>query len=330
MNRQWPILEFSVLQEHYVGEKLAVMYENSRPAYHRWLSRAPEQISAELGREKLQYFMPEMVSTYDFLSQALGGDEQTCAFLSLYNPPVFRSGCSQAVKKTEKIELVRNYDFPETLCDRLLLHTNWNGTKVIAMTDCLWGVLDGMNEHGLSVSLAYGGRSNHGDGFAITLVLRYILEFCRSCSEAIEVLQRVPVHMAYNITLVDRAGETQTVFICPGQSIRVTPLGFATNHQNDAPIENLNAIADSYLREQFLAARLADKNSKKQSLVELFLQPPLLRKSSEWQGWGTLYTARYLALTGEIELHWPNGQVIKQSFDHFVEGVYPVSSPAFI
>lgn len=330
MNSPWPVLEFSAQREHFLGEKLALMYQKTWPAYHRWLSRAPQQVTAKLGRNKLQQYMPELITTYDSLCQALGESEQTCAFLSLYNPPVFRAGCSQAVKATETIELVRNYDFPETLCDRLLLHTKWNDTQVIAMTDCLWGVLDGMNEHGLAVSLAYGGRSNHSDGFAITLVLRYILEFCHSVDDAIDVLQNVPVHMAYNITFVDKTGLGKTVGICPGQPIKITSLGFATNHQNDAPIENLNAIADSYLREQFLSARLADINAKQQSLANLFLQTPLLRKSSEWRGWGTLYTARYLPLTGEIELHWPNDQMIKQSFDHFIEGIYPVSSPAFI
>ena len=329
MSYQCPMLVFSAQQEHFIGEKLAVMYQRTWPAYHRWLNRAPKQISAELGREKLQHYMPEIIPAYDSLCQAFGADKKTCAFLSLYNPPIFRTGCSQAVKLSEPVELVRNYDFPATLSDRLLLKTNWNGTRVIAMTDCLWGALDGMNEHGLAVSLAYGGRSNHGDGFAITLVLRYILEFCRTSAAAVAILRNVPVHMAYNVTLVDKNGESKTVVICPGQEIKVTSFAFATNHQNDAPIENLEAIADSYLREQFLAARLADVQRHQQSLVNLFLNQPLLRKSSEWQGWGTLYTARYLPLSSEVELHWPNGQVLKQSFDNFVEGNITITSPAF-
>lgn len=329
MTNQWPALGFSAQREHYLGEKLSLRYQNAWPAYHRWLSRAPKQVSAELGRKKLQQYMPELINTYDSLCQILGGSERTGSFLSLYNPPVFRAGCSQAVKVNENTELVRNYDFPEALSDRLLLHTQWNGTRVIAMTDCLWGVLDGMNEHGLAVSLAYGGRSNSSDGFAITLVLRYLLEFCHNVVEAVEVLKKVPVHMAYNVTLVDREGTSKTAIICPGQPLKITTLGFATNHQNDAPIENLNAIADSYLREQFLSARLADKAINQQSLVELFLQEPLLRKSSDWRGWGTLYTAKYLPMTNEIELHWPHGQVIEQSFDHFVELDFCIHSPAF-
>lgn len=329
MNTHSHLLRFSSQQEHFVGQKLALLYAKSWPVYHRWLSRAPEKITAKLGRDKLQQYMPEIVSTYDALCHAFGGDEQTCSFLSLYNSPIFRAGCSQACNVAETIELVRNYDFPAKLCDRTLLHTNWNGTRVIAMTDCLWGVLDGMNEHGLAVSLAYGGRYKHGDGFAITLVLRYILEFCRNTAEALSILKRVPIHMAYNITLVDRAGINNTVIICPGEEVHVTPLAFATNHQDGAAIEDIDVIADSYSRQQFLSTRLADSSQRNSSLVKLFLQPPLLRKSSEWKGWGTIYTARYLPSTGVVELHWPNDQVLKQSFEYFVERDINVSSIAY-
>lgn len=329
MIEQIPLLGFSSQKEHFLGEKLALTYAQTWPAYHRWLSRAPERVTALEGREKIQHYMPKLLATYDSLCIAFGADEQTCAFLCLYKPPIFRSGCSQACKTSHDIELVRNYDFPSQLCDRLLLHTNWNGTQVIAMTDCLWGVIDGMNEHGLAVSLAYGGRQAHGDGFAITIVLRYILEFCRTTDEAVQVLKDVPIHMPYNVTVVDRQGNIKTVVICPGEKVQVNSLAFATNHQDGSAIENIDAIADSYTRAQFLSARIADPREAKSSLVNLFLQPPLLRKSSDWQGWGTLYTARYQPLLGVVELHWPDGQIVQQSFEHFVEGDISVSSPAY-
>ena len=54
----------------------------------------------------------------------------------------------------------------------------------------------GINDAGLALSLTFGGRNVVGDGFAISIVLRYILEFCATAAEAAEVLSRVPVHMA--------------------------------------------------------------------------------------------------------------------------------------
>ena len=49
---------------------------------------------------------------------------------------------------------------------------------MLGMSDCLWGLLDGVNDAGLAVSLTFGGRRDVGDGFAIPLVVRYLLETC--------------------------------------------------------------------------------------------------------------------------------------------------------
>ena len=73
------------------------------------------------------------------------------------------------------------------------------------MSDCLWGLLDGMNDAGLAVSLTFGGRACVGDGFGIPLVVRYLLETCATVAEARAALDRVPVNLAHNLTLVDRA-----------------------------------------------------------------------------------------------------------------------------
>ena len=60
------------------------------------------------------------------------------------------------------------------------------------MSDCLWGLLDGMNDAGLAVSLTFGGRRALGDGFGIPLVVRYLLETCDDVAEARETLARLP------------------------------------------------------------------------------------------------------------------------------------------
>ena len=63
--------------------------------------------------------------------------------------------------------------------------TRWFGRRVIAMREAFWGCLDGMNEDGLAVSLTFGGRKAHGPGIAMPMVLRYVLETCRSTKEAV-------------------------------------------------------------------------------------------------------------------------------------------------
>jgi predicted choloylglycine hydrolase len=58
------------------------------------------------------------------------------------------------------------------------------------MLDCLWGPLDGVNDTGLAVSLAFGGRPQVAAGFGIPLVIRYVLETCGSTEEATRTLRR--------------------------------------------------------------------------------------------------------------------------------------------
>lgn len=99
------------------------------------------------------------------------------------------------------------------------------------MLDCLWGLLDGVNDEGLAVSLTFGGRPQVGDGFGIPLVIRYVLEVCGTVGEAVDVLRRVPVHMSYNVTALDRAGGWATVYVAPDRPARVTGRAVATNHQ---------------------------------------------------------------------------------------------------
>ena len=90
------------------------------------------------------------------LCELAGGSDQAARFLSLYCPPPYLMGCSQAVWPGEEPVLVRNYDYNPLFVDGLVLHSTWNGRRVIAMSDCLWGVVDGMNDAGLAVSLTFG------------------------------------------------------------------------------------------------------------------------------------------------------------------------------
>ena len=54
-----------------------------------------------------------------------------------------------------------------------------------------------------------------GDGFGVPIVLRYVLEICETAEEAAKVLARVPIHMAYNVTALDRLGHRVTVHLSP-------------------------------------------------------------------------------------------------------------------
>jgi len=169
--------------------------------------------------------MPELLPTYrrlaELADEAVGAsglprDDVAARMLTLWDPPRFLPGCSQAVITAPEIALCRNYDYSPALWERVLISTAFTGRRVIGNGDCLWGLTDGMNDAGLVVSLSFGGRRGSGPGFAVSLVVRYLLEVAATTEQVREILTRIPVAMAYNLTVADASKEVMTAFVAPG------------------------------------------------------------------------------------------------------------------
>jgi predicted choloylglycine hydrolase len=291
------------------------------PAYRQWFMSEgiAERATYLESLANLRRYMPEMLPVYEKLCELSGGSDAAARFLSLYRPPPYLSGCSQVVWPGDEPILIRNYDYSPRLADGLILSSCWNGRRVIAMGDCLWGCVDGMNEDGLVASLTFGGRRIVGDGFGIPLVLRYVLEFCTTAAEARAVLERVPCHMAYNVTVVDREGRFFTAYLAPDRPATVRQVAVATNHQGSVEWHNHARATATIERERFLAFRLADATMTPAKLADAFLRSPLYSTAYE-RGFGTLYTAIYRPVRGEVVYRWPNCKWTL-SFKNFREGV---------
>src|SRR5690242_21537517 len=99
------------------------------------------------------------------------------------------------------------------------------------MVDGGWGLLDGMNDAGLAVSLTFGGRFTQGPGFSIVIVLRCLLETCGTVGAALARLAAIPVSIPQNVTLAD-AERAVTVYTGPDIAMTMAPDACATNHQH--------------------------------------------------------------------------------------------------
>jgi len=311
---------FQAVEEAFPGGKWLAHYHAALPGYRRWFASEGEIKRPSLAecREALQTYMPEFVPLWEHLLNITHADDNDARLLSFYCPAPYLSGCSQAVWTRYSPILVRNYDYAPEYCEGRIMKTHWHNTNVIASTDCLWGVLDGMNEYGLSVSLAFGGKESITQGFSITLILRYILEFCTRVDEAVQVLCRVPAHMAYNITVLDAHGQVRTVELSPFSSPNITCKPLAVNHQGHFELTNYAMFSRSYERQQFIIGKLYDPLSSIESFVNAFEYSPLFA-SNYAQGFGTLYTAIYNPQLRAMEYRWPNRVRMYQSFAFFEE-----------
>jgi predicted choloylglycine hydrolase len=316
-------LRFDTLIEDRPGSAWQAMFERHWPAYRAWFLRGgvADRPSYLESRRALRDHMPELVPTWERLVELAGGGDVEARFLSLWCPPPYIAGCSQAVwldpKGDDEPALLRNYDFAPGLLEGNWLATRWRGPRVLAQGDCLWGVLDGLNEAGLAASLSFGGRKVNGRGFGIPLLLRYVLEIAQSTAEAATRLERIPVSMSYNVTLLDASGDAATLFLAPDRTPERTRRVATTNFQHDVDWPEHARATHSIERLECLEQRLAAATSAQQ-LADALLQPPLFQ-SSYLRGYGTLYTAVYRPRSGRAELLWPGVQWA-QSIDSFTAG----------
>ncbi len=308
---------FESIREDRPGPKWQALFERHWPWYKAWFLSEGHRARPgyRTSFKKLRQYMPELVPIYEQLVALAGGGDLAARFLSLYCPPPYLSGCSQAVWLHDHPLLVRNYDYSPKLFEGNVLYTTWH-RPVIAMSDCLWGVLDGINDAGLSVSLAFGGSKTVGEGFGVPLVLRYILELCDDTEAASTLLRRVPVHMAYNVTMLDRKGVFATVYLSPDRPAIITNSPVSTNHQKRVEWEDYARITKTVERKEYLEERLAVSEETGEAFIRRFLRSPLYNTQFE-RAFGTLYTAAYDPLKLEIGYYWPH-KTLRQSFSNFV------------
>jgi len=320
-------LTFESMSEAAPGEKWRDRFDRLWPAYSRWfLSEGIEARQTYLaGLRALRAHMPELVPTYESLVELVGGKDLQARFLSFYCPPPYLSGCSQAVWPGGTPMLIRNYDYSPALSDGLILDTCWNGRWVLGMSDGLFGLVDGMNASGLALSLTFGGRTIVGDGFGVPLILRYVLEFCSDAKQAAEALKRVPCHMSYNVTAVDRDGRHFTAYLSPDGGTVITDARVATNHQERVEWHRHARATATVERERFLLQRLTLHDEPAERFIAAFEKPPLYSTAYN-RGFGTLYTAIYWTRRGEAEFRWP-GRIWPQRVGALVEGVRHIVYP---
>nr|WP_092370573.1 C45 family peptidase [Cribrihabitans marinus] len=299
-------MSFRAIAEDTPGPKWAGLFADYWPAYAAWWSR--EGLSGRPtyleSRRALQAHMPEIADLYDRLCVLAGGGDREARFLSYYCPPAYLAACSQAVWPGDEPLIVRNYDYSAEAFDGIVLKTNWDGRGVIGTSDGLFGLVDGINDAGLAVSLTFGGRREVGDGFGVPLILRYVLQTCTTAEEAGAVLSRVPCHMSYNVTAVDARRHYLTAYLAPDRPAVLSRAAVATNHQERVEWSSHARFTATVERERYLLQRLTLHPETQDKFIRAFLRPPLYSTAFS-SGFGTLYTAAYRPRSGSLELFWP-------------------------
>lgn len=311
---------FRSIEELELGPKWAGVFEERWPHYRAWFLREGEAArpSYATSVRMLRAHMPELVPAYDHVVDLAGGGDLAARMLSLYKPPPYLAACSQGVWARDGAPmLVRNYDYAPSRMEGIIWSTRLLGRRVIGMSDCLWGLLDGMNEDGLAVSLTFGGRRALGDGFGIPIVVRYLLETCADVAQARSVLARLPYSLSHNLTVADRSGEVLTAYLSPDREPIFRAFPAATNHQGIVEWPEQARATRTIERERCIVDLLGATETTAEGFVDAFLRDPLF-STAYASGFGTLYTAAYRIAEGSVEYRWP-AHTWRLGFDDFVE-----------
>ncbi len=322
---------FRALEELELGPAWQAIFEEKWPHYKTWFLREGEAArpSYATSVRMLRAHMPELVPAYERVVELTGGGDLAARMLSLYKPPPYLAACSQGVWTRDGAPLlVRNYDYAPSRFEGVVWSTNLR-KRVIGMSDCLWGLLDGMNEDGLAVSLTFGGRRVLGDGFGIPIVMRYLLETCSTVEETKAALVRLPYSLSHNLTVVDASGEVVTAYLSPDREPIFRSFPVATNHQGIVEWPEQAKATRTIEREQTVIGLLDDPAVDADAFTESFLRAPLF-STSYANGFGTLYTAAYRPTLGSMRLIWPT-HVWELGFQRFEAGEHTevLAEPTF-
>jgi predicted choloylglycine hydrolase len=312
------------IEEDGSGAKWKKVFDKTWPHYQNWYTQEgftvrPGYLSC---RAALKRYMPDLLPTYEHLVKQAGGGDLVARYLSLWCPPPYMSGCTQMVHTGQEPFLIRNYDYNPRWFEGVWLKTNWL-KPVMGISDCNWGLLDGINADGLAISLTFGGRRVVGNGFGIPLILRYLLEVCTTTEEAVAKLIGIPSHMAYNVTILDKKGNFKTVYVRPDQDPAILDKAVCSNHQERIDWPEYARITSTIDRENAANYYLDQEGSDLAYLSRKFLQAPLFNFNFE-KSFGTLYTSIYLPQSNLMKLKWKELE-IAHTFSNFEEKKYVVN-----
>lgn len=222
--------------------------------------------------------------------------------------------------------LARNYEFCHEAEDFCLVKTSVKGKYTHLGTSTVqFGRDDGMNEHGLAVTMSSCGfpvgpmpymRAPKLKGLQFWAVIRTLLENCKDVHEALSYLEGMPIAYNINLMLMDQAGNAALVETLDG-NVAVKQLSadsqdqilWATNHAilpELAAIEP-QAMVHSVQRYQWIAKRLDNTVSvTKEQLKEMLLSkyPDGLRCNYFEEYLGTTKSMVISPVDGTIELCW--------------------------
>lgn len=164
--------------------------------------------------------------------------------------PVIPGACTQIAILPERTAnrhmlVGRSYDFSDIriLTDRrLVLLSPENSLASIGTSQQYFGRYDGMNSAGLYIGMSAAlGKGYQKEGFFFPMVVRILLDSCRSADAALQLIQKIPHSASYNYLIAD---------ISNAYVVEVSPPKFAIRHGEKGLLVATNHYVSPSMKEE--------------------------------------------------------------------------------
>lgn len=118
-----------------------------------------------------------------------------------------------AFKDVTSLVFGRNSDFTVSLVDQYesAFYNLAAGYSFIGNSTAVVQMEDGINEHGLAIGLTFNNLKVIKPGLNAGMLVRYMLEKCKTVKEALASLTSIPIASAQTLTIVDKTGDMVVV-----------------------------------------------------------------------------------------------------------------------
>lgn len=205
--------------------------------------------------------------------------DDLCTFLLSMYCFEFDNHCTCfAFKNDNNIIFGRNSDFIVEL-EKLYMNCLYKLDNVYSFngnTTAFVEMEDGINEWGLAIGITFVYPTIIKPGFNAGLLVRYLLEKCKTTNEAIESIKILPIASQQTLTIADSTGDI-VVIECNAENIEVIKPNIdgnfviATNEFNSENMKKYNNynIDDWKAKERYEVAYNTLKNNKDKFSFEL-------------------------------------------------------------
>jgi predicted choloylglycine hydrolase len=272
---------------------------------------------------------PGLTEEIQGFADALGTSPDKVPFWNWTYSPMLGGNCSQLAVLSPATEdghvyAARSYEWNHTDEDLKLFTTRIHGkARHLGFSCLLFGRHDGINEHGLVVSMTGGGIFGvpfQQRGPMFWLVIRSLLDHCSSVASALARLEDMSMAGYFSLMLVGKQDEAVIVEVADGvRSVqRITrsdpkPYGFSVNHYRQLATQTFNRLncgilAHSRVREALITkwfeAHAHAPTIRKSSIQALFAaqHPEGLCNHFYNDGFGTLWSIVFDVTEGSVEV----------------------------